>query len=50
MTEDRSLDLAGVGKLAEAISDESWNQIVNTACYTFKELLAPITSTHRWSW
>lgn len=45
MTEDRSLDLAGVGKLAEAIPDDSWNQIVNTVCYTFKELLAPITST-----
>ena len=44
MTEDKSIDIVGVGKLAEAIPDESWNQIVDTACNTFEKLLAPITS------
>ena len=45
MTEDRSVDIVGVGKLAEAIPDESWNRVVSTACDTFKSLLAPMTST-----
>lgn len=45
MTEDRSVDIIGVGKLAEAIPDESWNQVVTTACDTFKSLIAPMTST-----
>ena len=52
MTEDRNrdvvgigeLDIVGAGKLAEAIPAESWNQVVNTACDTFKSLLAPLTS------
>ena len=52
MTEDRNrdvvgigkLDIVGAGKLAEAIPAESWNQVVNTACNTFKSLLAPLTS------
>ena len=44
MTEDRSLDVVGVGKLAEAIPSESWNQVVSTACDTFRSLLMPITS------
>ena len=44
MTEDRSLDVVGIGKLAEAIPSEAWNKIVSTACDTFRSLLAPITS------
>ena len=44
MTENRSIDIMGVGKLAEAIPTESWNRAVNTACDTFESLLAPITS------
>lgn len=45
MPEDNSLDVVGIGKLAEAVPDESWNRLVDTACCTFNELLAPITST-----
>lgn len=45
MAENRSLDVAGIGKFAEAIPDEAWNQIVETACATFKEVVAPITAT-----
>lgn len=45
MAEENSLDLIGVGKLAKAIPAKSWSQIVDTACLTFREVFAPITST-----
>lgn len=44
MGEDRSLDLVGVGKLANAIPEQSWDKLVSTACDTFQQLIAPITS------
>lgn len=44
MSEDRSLDIVGVGKLAEAIPDQAWTSAVDTACSTFKQLIAPITA------
>ena len=43
--EDKSLDLTGVGKLAKAIPERSWQKLVNTACDTFKKTVAPITAT-----
>lgn len=43
MTDDKSLDLTGVGKLAEAVPPESWNRLVRTACDTFSDLIAPIS-------
>jgi hypothetical protein len=44
-TEDRSLDLLGVGKLAEAIPETAWEKLVDTACQTFTQLVAPFTGT-----
>lgn len=43
--ENSGSDVAGIGKLAEAIPEESWKKIVNTATKTFTDLLAPITKT-----
>lgn len=43
--EDTSLDLTGVGKLAKAIPEKSWNRLVKTACDTFSQLVSPITAT-----
>lgn len=43
--EDKSLDLAGIGKLAKAIPDSAWLKLVDTACDTFSKIIAPITST-----
>ncbi|PZV11490.1 MAG: hypothetical protein DCF22_14445 [Leptolyngbya sp.] len=43
--EDKSLDLAGIGKLAKAIPDSAWLKLVDTACDTFSKVIAPITST-----
>jgi hypothetical protein len=43
--EDKSLDLAGIGKLGKAIPDAAWLKLVNTACDTFSTIIAPITST-----
>lgn len=40
---DKSIDLAGIGELAKAIPEKSWNQLVSTACETFQKALAPIT-------
>ena len=42
---DRSLDLTGIGKLAKSIPASSWNKAVKTACDTFEQIIAPITST-----
>ena len=43
--EDTSLDLTGVGKLAKAIPEKSWNRLVKTTCNTFSQLISPITAT-----
>lgn len=45
MTEDTSLDLTGVGKLAKAIPAKAWIEVVHTACETFREAIAPFTAT-----
>lgn len=45
MSEDRSIDIIGLGKLAEAVPDQVWTSAVDTACSTFKQLIAPITAT-----
>lgn len=44
MSDDQSIDLAGAGKVAEAIPDTAWVQLVDTACTTFRDVLAPLTS------
>lgn len=44
MSDDKSIDLTGVSKVAEAIPDTAWVQLVDTACTTFKDVLAPLTS------
>jgi hypothetical protein len=44
MSEDRSLDIVGVGKLAEAVPDQVWASLVDTACSTFKQLTSPLTA------
>ena len=45
MDDDNSLDLTGVGKLAKAIPPKAWSQIVDTACTTFRDAIAPFTAT-----
>lgn len=46
MTENnRSIDFVGIGKLAEAIPDESWNTVVNNACETFTKIIYPLTAS-----
>lgn len=45
MTENKSLDIAGIGEAAKAIPPDAWKQAVDTACTTFREVLAPITAT-----
>lgn len=42
---DKSLDITGVGKLAKSIPASPWNKVVKTACDTFVQIIAPITST-----
>ena len=44
MPEENSLDLVGIGKLAKAVPQKAWVQLVDTACRTFREIVAPITS------
>ena len=44
MSDEVSFDLAGVGKLAKAIPAKAWNQIVDTACTAFRQVLAPVTA------
>ena len=44
MSGDRSLDVVGLGKLAEAIPDQAWSSVVDTACSTFQQVIAPITA------
>lgn len=43
--ENQSLDITGLGKIAEAIPEKSWNKLVDTACDNFSKLIAPITET-----
>jgi hypothetical protein len=43
--DDKSLDLAGIGKLAKAIPDSVYNQTTKTITTTFEKLIAPITET-----
>lgn len=45
MTDETSLDVAGLGKLAKAIPAKAWMQIVDTACCTFREVVAPLTAS-----
>lgn len=44
MTEETGLDVAGIGKLAKAIPQKVWVQVVDTACKTFREAIAPFTA------
>lgn len=39
------LDVAGLGRIAEAIPKEGWKKAIDTACDTFTDLIAPITKT-----
>ena len=43
MPEDKSLDVTGIGKLASAIPEEAWKELVDTACETFEKLVSPLT-------
>src|SRR5688572_31136443 len=45
MSEDQSLDIVGVGRLAKAIPQAAWRRVVDTACDTFEKAVAPITET-----
>ena len=45
MSDEISVDVAGLGKLAKAIPNKAWVQLVDTACRTFRECIAPITAT-----
>ncbi|WP_167631922.1 Abi-alpha family protein [Mariprofundus ferrooxydans] len=40
---DKGIDLTGIGEVAKAIPEQSWNQLVSTACEAFQKTLAPIT-------
>lgn len=44
MSEETGLDIVGVGKLAKAIPQKAWVQLVDTACKTFREVIAPLTA------
>jgi Abortive infection alpha len=44
MTEHTMVDLVGVGKVAKAIPQKAWVQIVDTACKTFRDAVAPVTA------
>ena len=43
--EDSGLDLTGAGALANAIPKKGWKKLIDTACDTFSDLIAPITMT-----
>ncbi len=45
MTGSKSLDIVGAGQIAKAIPEKAWVKLVDTACVTFRESLAPITAT-----
>lgn len=42
---DKSLDVTGAGKIAKAIPAKAWTRLVETACSTFEQCLAPLTAT-----
>ena len=42
---DKSLDVTGAGKIAKAIPAKAWTRLVDTACNTFEQCLAPLTAT-----
>ena len=42
MSDDPSFDLVGIGKVAKAIPAKAWVQLVETACVTFREVVAPV--------
>ena len=44
-SDDKSIDLIGIGKLAEAIPESVYNQTTETITTTFEKLIAPITET-----
>lgn len=44
MSENNGLDLTGIGTLGKAIPAKAWNELVITACSTFKQCVAPITA------
>lgn len=44
MTEETGLDVVGIGKLAKAIPQKAWIQVVDTSCKTFREVIAPFTA------
>ncbi len=44
MSEDKSLDIIGAGKIAEAIPDAAWTTVVDTACDTFRRTILPLTA------
>lgn len=45
MGENHGLDLTGIGALGKAMPAKAWNELISTACSTFKQCIAPITST-----
>ena len=44
-SDDKSLDLIGLGRLAKSIPDSVYNQTTETILTTFEKLIAPITET-----
>jgi hypothetical protein len=45
MAPDGGAEIAVVGKLAKAIPPKAWTKLVDTACTTFVQCVAPITAT-----
>ncbi len=44
MSDETSFDIAGIGKAAKAIPAKAWVQLVDTACSTFRQVIAPLTA------
>jgi hypothetical protein len=44
MSEETGLDIVGLGKLAKAIPQKAWVNMVDTACKTLREVIAPLTA------
>lgn len=44
MSQETGLDIVGIGKLSKAIPEKVWVQMVDTACKTFREVIAPLTA------
>lgn len=45
MNGESSLDITGLGKVAKAIPNKAWVQLVDTACKTFRECISPLTAS-----